>query len=111
MTPRTTGPRSQNTRFRGHCKSVAEQLSTPGRPYTTNEIADAIKRMAVDEGYPVTMAIDGVVVPQSEAHASMHEATILITVVQRFADEHGLWLIEYVDGKPTKVWAGVTDGK
>ena len=62
--------------------------------------------MAVSEGYPVREAVDGATVPISEADASMEDATTLITVTQRFADEHGLWLREYVEGRVVKLYAG-----
>ena len=40
--PRTTGVHSQNTRFRGHCRTIAVQTG-----YTAEEVARAMKRMAV----------------------------------------------------------------
>lgn len=92
--PRTTGPRSQSARFRGHCEDLAQQI--PGE-YTAKQIADAMKRMAVADGYRTRLSIDGTEEPVSEAELSMEEESLLLKVQQRYADVHGFWLTEYKD--------------
>lgn len=103
----TRGPRSQMARFRGHCKDIAEQLSTPDNPYTGKEIAEAMKRMAVDNGYRTKIGIDGAEVPISTAQATKAEGKMLNDTVQEFADVHEFWLTEYNDeGEPYKSVGG-----
>ena len=87
--PRTTGPRSQENKFRGGCRNIAEQLGLP-----FEEVCEALRRMATEEGYPMTEAIDGTMVPISTANASIENEALLIKVMHRFADEHNLYLIE-----------------
>ena len=97
--PRSTGYRSQSSRFRGHCDNIAEQVvNAKGIPvYSAKEIAEAMKRMAVAEGWPTKLSIDGNEVPMSEGDATMEQENILLMVQQRFADSHDLWLYEYDD--------------
>ena len=113
--PRTTGPRSQSNRFRGGCRAIAQQLppDADGRGYRAEQVAEAIKRMAVAEGYPTYLdEMDGTEQAQSEADASMEQAGILIKVLQRFADLHGMWLWEYDEKRRAyKSYAGQTRGK
>jgi hypothetical protein len=93
---RSTGYRSQNHRFRGHCRNIAQQLPVgpDGLKFSEREVADAMKRMAVDDGYPTMMGPDGVETPVSEAHLTMAQENLLIMVTQRFADKHGITLTE-----------------
>lgn len=102
---RSTGHRSQNARFYGHCRSIAEQLSDAKMQYVTSEVAAAIKRMAVEDGYYTKMSPDGIEVPISESEADSVQENILIRRAQMFADAHGFWLIEYINRVPTKVRA------
>ena len=88
--PRTTGPRSQENKFRGGCRDISDQLGLP-----FDEVCEAIKRIATDEGYPMTQAIDGTMVPISTSAASLEDEAMLIRVMHRFADEHNLYLTEY----------------
>lgn len=88
--PRTTGPRSQENRFRGGCRDISEQLDVP-----FEDVCEAIRRMAVEEGYPVKYTIDGKEAPISTARASREEEALLIRVMHRFADENNLYLTEY----------------
>lgn len=90
--PRTTGPRSQENKFRGGCRDIAEQLDVP-----FEDVCEAMRRMAVDEGYPTKFGIDGRESPISTARASREEEAILIRVLHRFADENNLYLTEYDD--------------
>jgi len=107
--PRTTGPRSQNARFRGHVRAVTEQLNRADGPdYTEKEVADAMKRMAVSEGYPTKLGPDGAEVPESEANLSVEDEKVLLDVVHRFADQHELYLWEYGEDGPYKSVGGRT---
>ena len=106
---RTSRERGQNRRFRGHCRDIAAQITTAdGEPlHTQEQIAEAIKRMAVDEGYPWRVSIDGLTEPKSTSEVTVEEMQVLLEVQQRFADEHELWLTEYDDnGLEFKAIAG-----
>ena len=94
--PRSTGPRSQNSRLYGHCSNIAEQVVNPdGRPtYTVDEIKQAMMRMAVDEGYPTHLSADGVEVPLPTRHSTMGQLDVVLKVIQRYADIHGFYLTE-----------------
>ncbi len=94
--PRTTGPRSQSARFRGHCDDLSQQV--PGG-YSPTEIADAMKRMAVEYGYRTRLSVDGIETPVSEGDLSVEEEGLLLRVQQRYADIHGFWLTEYIDSE------------
>jgi hypothetical protein len=97
--PRSTGYRSQCNRFRGHCADIAAQvLDGKGEPaYTEREIAEAMKRMAVEEGWPTHLSVDGIEEPMSESTATVEQEDILLKVQQRFADLNDLFLTEYDD--------------
>ena len=95
--PRSTGPNSQNSRLYGHCSDLAEQLvdSLTGRPsYTTDEVKSAMMRMAVAEGYPTHLSVDGAEVPLPTRHSSVKQLSVILEVIQRFADEHNFYLTE-----------------
>ena len=94
--PRTTGPRSQENKFRGGCRDIAEQLDIP-----FEDVCEAMRRMATSEGYPTKYGIDGEEAPISTARASREEEAILIRVMHRFADENNLYLTEYDDEEKT----------
>jgi hypothetical protein len=95
--PRKTGPRSASNRVHGHCADLAEQLTDEARGvrYTAEQVKAAMKRMAVAEGWPTYLDLDGTEQPMSEADASVEQETVLNRVIQRFADQHGFWLTEY----------------
>jgi hypothetical protein len=98
--PRSTGERSQNHHFRGHCRDIAAQvvdIETGVPLYTEDEIAQAMKRMAVSNGYPTRLGVDGIEIPESEAVASVEQANVLINTTHQFADEQSFWLHEYDD--------------
>lgn len=108
---RSSGFRSQNSRLHGHCKDIATQLmdTDSGEPTcTAEEVKEAMKRKAVEEGYPTKWSpIDGEVIPLPTRQASVEEMQIILDVVQRFADEHELWLHEYdLDGVPYRSVGG-----
>jgi len=101
--PRSTGPRSQNSGFHGWCEDIAVQLGKDA-----GRVKEALKRMAVKEGYPPTYnPIDDVVEPKPTHEASVEEMSTLMRVTQKFADEHCLWLTEYIDDVPTRCLGGV----
>jgi len=56
-----------------------------------------MKRMAVSDGYPTHLSIDGVETPLPTRAASVEECKIVLDVIARFADEHNLWLTEVDD--------------
>ena len=93
--PRTTGERSQNSRHWGHCSDIAEQLSKPERVYTKRDIDTALRRMAVRDGLPTQIGVDGCEEPIGCERFTVEQADIVERVKQRFADEHELWLTEY----------------
>jgi hypothetical protein len=93
--PRTTGPRSQQTRFEGHCEDIAEQLGIP-----KSRVREALKRMAVtQDGYPARMGMDGVMEPESTSAVSKQEMSALIRRQSSYADMNNLWLTEYDEEK------------
>jgi hypothetical protein len=93
--PRTTGPRSQQTRFEGHCEDIAEQLGIP-----KSRVREALKRMAVtQDGYPARMGMDGVMEPESTSAVSKQEMAALIRRQAAYADMNNLWLTEYAEEK------------
>jgi hypothetical protein len=102
--PRSTGPRSQNSRIHGNCQNIADQL----RDYTPEQVKAAMKRMAVSDGYPTMLSLDGIEVPKPTRYASVEEAKLVLDVIQRFADEHSLYLTEYDDDGPYQTVGGRT---
>lgn len=100
--PRSTGPRSQNSRIHGNCKDIADQLTD----YTPEQVKDAMKRMAVGEGYPTVLTLDGIEEGKPTRDSSIEEAKIILDVIQRFADTHGLYLTEYDDDGPYQTVGG-----
>ena len=88
--PRSVGESSQNNHVWGHCTDISTQLPQ----YTKTDIEQAMMRMAVSEGYPTHLSIDGVETPVAFSQSSVEEAKILLDVIHRFADEHSLWLTE-----------------
>ena len=98
--PRSTGKNSQNNHVWGHCADIANQLRDPATgeaTYNTSEVEEAMKRMAVSEGYPTRLAPDGVEAPKPFRDATVEEAKLLLDVIHRFADEHSLALTETDD--------------
>lgn len=101
--PRTTGARSQNSGIHGWFSDIAMQLGCDAE-----RVKEAMKRFAVSEGYPpVYNPVDDAVEPKPTHEASVEEISILIKVTHRFADEHGMWLTEYVNDVPRKCIGGV----
>lgn len=101
--PRTTGPRSQNSGFHGWCEDISVQTGIDA-----GRVKEALKRIAVKDGYPPTYnPVDDAVEPKPTHEATIEEMNIVMKVTQRFADEHSLWLTEYIDGVPTRCIGGV----
>lgn len=113
---RSTGYRSQNSHTHGHYEDIAEQLSSDDVQYSPDEIGRALKLMAMKSGEwpakrdrkgktiidPITKALE----PMSEADATAAESARLIEFIHFWADSNGLWLTEYIDGTPQRVYAG-----
>ena len=94
--PRSTGPRSQNSKVWGMCSDIADQFEANGIEISREKVYEAMKRMAVHEGYPTRFnPIDGIEEPESQSRVSVEQDQVLIAVVQRFADENNLYLTEY----------------
>lgn len=71
------------------------------------EVYQAMKRMAVSEGYPSRYNhCDGKEEPESSANVSQEQYNVLLNVIKRFADEHGLWLTETIDGQAVRTRGG-----
>ncbi len=88
-TPRTTGWKSQNHHFRGHCRSILEQSGN-----TMTAVARAIKEFAVENwGYPEVEEF-GKMQPKSEADLSTTEEALLIEAAHHFAAEWNYDLVE-----------------
>lgn len=102
--PRSKGPRSQNSRIHGNCQDIADQLGE----YTMEEVKDAMKRMAVGEGYPTKLSLDGKEIPKPTRNTTVEEANLLLRVIQRFVDEHNLYLTEYDEEGPYRSVGGRT---
>lgn len=106
--PRSKGPRSQNNRIWGNCQDIADQLSGEEIEYTAEEIKAAMQRMAVDEGYPTKLSLDGKEVPKPTRYSTVEEANLLLKVIQRFADQHDLFITEYDEQGPYRSVGGRT---
>lgn len=106
--PRSTGLRSQNSKVWGMCTDIRDQFHQAGHlDITTDQIYEAMKRMAVPDGYPTRLNIvDGIEEPESQSRVSVEQDQILINVIQRFADENSMYLTEYIDGRPVKCIGG-----
>ncbi len=95
--PRSTGPRSINNRIHGHCEDLEQQLppNEQGVKFTADDIYKAMKRMAVSEGYPTWLSLDGNEEPLPMRYSSQDQAGIVNKVIQRFADQNDFWLTDY----------------
>ncbi len=102
----------QNRCVWGWCQDLAEQMQDAYEGYSHEEIKDriyeAMKRLAVQEaGWPTVLnPIDGSIEPVSQSLVSVEQDAALLSIIQRFADEHGLWLTERIDGKPVRCLGG-----
>lgn len=102
--PRTTGSRSQNSRFWGHCEDIAAQVYPELSPEAGKQrVHDGMLRMSVAEGYVTYLDLNGVETPLPSAEASMEQLGLVLKVQQRYADVHNLWLHEYLEDGP---WRG-----
>lgn len=95
--PRSTGPRSQNSKVWGMVADIAEWFTAMGSDdIDNNRIYEAMKRMAIAEGYPTRFnPVDGIEEPESQSRVSVEQDQILINVIQRFADENSIPLTDY----------------
>jgi hypothetical protein len=87
---------------RGWSRDIAEQLGLE-----PDAVYDAMKRMAVAEGYPTRLnPIDGAEEPESSANVSAEQYSKLLETIKLFADTHGLYLTEIVNGARIKTIGG-----
>ena len=106
--PRTTGPRSQNSKVWGMCSDISTHFEQNGIEMEAQKVYEAMKRMAVQEGYPTRFnPIDGIEEPESQSRVSVEQDQILINTIQRFADENSIPLTEYDEsGIPVQMIGG-----
>jgi len=105
--PITRGARSQMNWIHGECSAIADQLSDENTMYTTEEIKAAMKRMAVERGFPTKMSADATEQPLSLKEVSSIEAGMVIDTILDFAYNHKLYLYEYDEkGKAHKTVQG-----
>ncbi len=90
--PRTTGWKSQNHHFRGHCRDIMAQTGN-----SMTAVATALKEHAVEFfGYPED-EVFGKMKPRSEADLDTVEESLLIDATHHFAAEWNYWLRENDD--------------
>jgi hypothetical protein len=88
--PRTTGEHSQNNLIHGWCRAIALALG-----YDEPMVYEAMKRMAVGNGYPTWQnPLDGKEEPRPMHYSSVEEASIVSQTIEVFAGEHGIILPE-----------------
>lgn len=90
---------------RGWARDIFDQLSVRYPHMTYDQVWEAMKRMAVSEGWPVTK--EGL--PESTSSPALvrrHWEALLYTE-KRFADEHGLYLHERIGSGFEKCFAGI----
>lgn len=107
--PISRGPRSKMNRIHGHCSDVANQLNmSEGTSYTTEDVKEAMKRIAVRERYyPVVLSPDGLMMPDSLANATQEDADAVLETIADFASLHNFYLTEVDDnGIPYKTIHG-----
>ena len=85
---RTTGAGSQSHHINGHIQQIC--IAT-GNDF--DMVKTVVKMRAISRGYPFK-TLRGVVIPQSEADASIEECALLIDEVHQLAAEEGIALVE-----------------
>ena len=90
--PRTTGFRSGNSHFNGHCQQLCSETGDYFDDMKMN-----IKRKAIAKGYPTRLNSFGDLVPISEADSSTTEISILIETAHEVASFLNVNLKEYDD--------------
>lgn len=105
--PKSTGYRSQHSHAFGHAASIAEQMLTVDLRVTARQVLYAMIGELVEDGeWPEVMHpwLRPGPLPWSEADSRL--ANVMVEKMHAFADLHGLSLVEYIDGVPTKVTYG-----
>jgi hypothetical protein len=87
--PRSTGPGSASNHAHGHFQQLSMAM---GVPFETAKMYIKI-RAAIEMGYPSEM-IKGIVLPQSEALATVEQESMLIEMCHIVASEISVALIE-----------------
>jgi len=95
-TKKSTGYKSQNSHFHGHCASIAEDTGQP-----VEDVKKYLKAQAVGRGYPMLMKDDeplldfwGQIQGESMSDITSEQCSMLIETAHQFADENGIRLIE-----------------
>jgi len=107
-TPKRPRTMAQNNAAWGWCGDIAQQLAGQYPGYSLQEVKDrvyeAMKRLVVPSGrrHTILNPVDGSIEPVSQSLVSVEQDAALLSIIQRFADEHGLWLTERIDGKPVR---------
>lgn len=99
---KSTGYKSQNSHFHGHCATIAEDTGQP-----VEDVKKYLKDQAVSRGYPMLMSKDehgedieplldcwGNIQGDSMSDISSTECKLLIDEAHQFADESNIKLIE-----------------
>ena len=86
---RSTGYKSQNHRINGFIQQICVKTGMPFQG-----LKEFFKAEAIGEGYPFVTLPSGEVIGDSEANISVEEASILIGVIERYAAEWGVELVE-----------------
>jgi hypothetical protein len=95
--PRSTGAKSQNHHFNGHCQQISQLTGQP-----IDDVRRFIKARAVSRGYPMLRGWDGEplldlwgnIQGASESESSVEQCKMLIDEVHQFAAEEGIALTE-----------------
>ena len=105
--PKSTGERSQNNHWYGHCTDIAEQLATAAKPVTKEEVAFALLVDLADEGEWPNKRIGRQVIPMGWTFATSELANRAIEHTHWFADTYQLYLTEYIEGQAVRTIGGV----
>jgi hypothetical protein len=94
--PRSTGPRSQESHIRGHEADILSQ-SKQG-DWTMEEVHQLMKALTVAAGrdFPYKK-YRGIMIYASNAEINSLQANNELETIHQFADENGMWLTEYID--------------
>lgn len=100
--PKRTGEGTRLNLVHEWFGNIAEQLGMD-----PSHVKEAMKRMAVERGWPTCWnPIEGKEEPVGVTWASEENMKVLVEATKTFADFHGLWLMERVDGIPTPCVGG-----
>jgi len=99
---RTTGKHSLNTHIHGHAEDIAKQANQP-----KSLIYDWLCLLAAEEELIPVREVFGKWFPAPESEWDTAQASSVIMLIHRVADERRLWLTEYDEkGVASRVWYG-----